>query len=84
MQPAVTSRTASVPVAELEAFIRARMAAAERDRALYDRNQARLNSQLLQGELNMGTAVLAWIERRTATSGEEGEAEEASEAESEG
>jgi hypothetical protein len=56
---------------ELEAFIRARMGAAARDKALYERNGARLNAQLLQGEINMGTAVLDWLSRRRA--GETGE-----------
>lgn len=68
---------------ELEAFIRARMEAAARDKALYERNGARLNAQLLQGEINMGTAVLDWLSRRRAgvpaeqaTEEEEGEAVE--------
>ena len=61
---------------ELTGFIRARMEAAAQDKAIYDRNGARLNGQLLQGELNMGTAVLAWLERRRA-------GEEAPEAEDE-
>ncbi len=56
----------SSPLDDLEAFLRARMTAAAQDKAIYDRNQARLNSQLLQGELNMGTAVLAWLERQRA------------------
>ena len=51
---------------DLAAFIRARMGAAARDKVLYDRSGARLNAQLLQGEMNMGTAVLAWIERAQA------------------
>ncbi len=51
---------------DLAGFIRDRMEAATRDKAIYDRNHARLNGQLLQGELNMGGAVLAWIERRHA------------------
>lgn len=49
---------------DLSAFVRARMAAAARDKALYDRDGARLNGQLLQGEINMGTAVLAWLDRQ--------------------
>ncbi len=56
----------SSPLDDLEAFLRARMTAAAQDKAIYDRNHARLNSQLLQGELNMGTAVLAWLERQRA------------------
>ena len=51
---------------ELARFIRARMEAAAQDKAIYDRNGARLNGQLLQGELNMGTAVLAWLDRQRA------------------
>lgn len=51
---------------DLNAFIRARMAAAAHDKTLYDRNSARLNSQLLQGEINMGSAVLAWLDARQA------------------
>ncbi len=54
------------PLDELETFLRARMTAAAQDKAIYDRNNARLNSQLLQGEINMGTAVLAWLERQRA------------------
>jgi hypothetical protein len=46
---------------DLTGFIRARIDAASRDKVLYDRNNARLNSQILQGEINMGTAVLAWL-----------------------
>lgn len=42
------------------------MEGAARDKVLYDRGGARLNGQLLQGEMNMGTAVLAWIERAQA------------------
>lgn len=65
----------------LSAFIRARMAAAARDKALYDRNGARLNGQLLQGEINMGTAVLAWLEAQRGGDAEssEDEAEDNSE-----
>jgi hypothetical protein len=48
---------------DLTGFIRARMDAAARDKLLYDRNNARLNSQILQGEINMGTAILAWLEK---------------------
>jgi hypothetical protein len=58
-----------VPVSlldELEAFVRARLAAAAQDKALYERNGARLNAQLLQGEINLGTAVLAWLARARA------------------
>jgi hypothetical protein len=51
---------------ELAAFVRTRMDAAARDKVLYDRSGARLNAQLLQGEMNMGAAVLAWIERAQA------------------
>lgn len=51
---------------DLRAFIRARIAAAERDKAIYERNGARLNGQLLQGEINLGTAILAWLDRQAA------------------
>jgi hypothetical protein len=57
-------------VDDLTAFIRARMEAATRDKLLYDRNGARLNGQLLQGEINMGTAILAWLQKRGAAAGE--------------
>ncbi len=56
MQPAL--------IDNLVAFIRERMEAAARDKALYERDGARLNSQLLQGEINMGAAVLAWLQRQ--------------------
>ncbi|MFN8559850.1 MAG: hypothetical protein U0531_21700 [Dehalococcoidia bacterium] len=46
---------------DLIAYIRTRSEAAARDKRLYDRNGARLNAQLLQGEINMGAAVLTWI-----------------------
>lgn len=48
----------------LEALVRDRMRAAALDKAAFERDGQRLNSQLMQGELNMGAAVLAWIERR--------------------
>ena len=51
---------------DLTAFIRSRMAAAAEDKLLYERNGARLNAQVLQGEINMGTAVLTWLERAQA------------------
>jgi hypothetical protein len=68
---------------ELETFIRTRMEAATRDKALYERNGARLNAQLLQGEINMGTAVLDWLSRRRAgaTAEQAAEAEEGETAE---
>ena len=49
---------------ELEAFVRERLRLAMHDKALFERDRQRLNSQLMQGEINMGTAVLGWIERR--------------------
>jgi len=49
---------------DLATFVRTRMDAAARDKILYERNGARLNGQLLQGEINMGAAVLAWLERQ--------------------
>ena len=55
-------------LAELEALIRERMRLAMRDKVLFERDGARLNGQLLQGEINMGAAVISWIERlRTGT-----------------
>jgi hypothetical protein len=53
-------------LAELEALVRERMRLAMRDKVLFDRDGARLNGQLLQGEINMGAAVLSWIERLRA------------------
>jgi hypothetical protein len=53
-------------LAELEALVRERMRLAGRDKALFERDGARLNSQLLQGEINMATAVISWIERLRA------------------
>lgn len=49
---------------DLEAFVRGRLRLAAHDKALFERDGQRLNSQLMQGEINMGSAVLAWIERR--------------------
>lgn len=60
------------------------MAAAAADKALYDRSGARLNGQLLQGELNMGAAVLTWLERRApaqAGAADEGDDEPGEQAE---
>jgi hypothetical protein len=48
----------------LEGFVRERLRLAMEDKVLFERDGQRLNSQLMQGEINMGTAVLAWIERR--------------------
>ena len=53
-------------LAELEVLIRDRMRLAMRDKVLFERESARLNGQLLQGEINMGVAVLSWIERLRA------------------
>ncbi len=64
------------PLDDLAAFIRSRIAAAAHDKALYERDGARLNAQLLQGEINMGTAVLAWLERYRAGETPEEAAEE--------
>ena len=55
--------TSADPLTELEAFVRARMRLAAADKAAFERDGARLNSQLMQGELNMGAAVIGWIER---------------------
>ena len=49
---------------ELEAVVRERMRLAMRDKVLFERDGQRLNSQLMQGEINMGLAVLGWIERQ--------------------
>lgn len=53
-------------MAELAAFVRERMARAAADKRLYEADGARLNAQLLQGEINMGTAILAWLDARTS------------------
>jgi hypothetical protein len=53
-------------LAELEILIRDRMRLAMRDKVLFEREGARLNGQLLQGEINMGAAVISWIERLRA------------------
>ena len=55
---------------DLVAFVRTRMEAAAVDKAIYERNGARLNGQLLQGEINMGNAVLTWLEKQRAGAGE--------------
>ncbi len=52
------------PLGEPEAFVRERMRLAMRDKVLFERDGQRLNSQLMQGEINMGMAVLGWIERQ--------------------
>lgn len=52
------------PLNVLARIVRERMERAAGDKALFERHGQRLNSQLMQGELNMGTAVLAWIERQ--------------------
>lgn len=56
---------------ELEGYVRTRMRLAMQDKVLFDRDRQRLNSQLMQGELNMGTAVLGWIERRRGAAPDE-------------
>lgn len=56
----------STSLDELAEFVRRRMDLAVKDKAIYLRNGARLNEQILQGELNMGGAVLTWIERAQA------------------
>ena len=64
---------------ELEAVVRERMRLAMRDKVLFERDGQRLNSQLMQGEINMGMAVLGWIERQrqgaVAEDGQDGEDE---------
>ena len=54
---------ASDAFSDLEAFVRERMRLAQVDKAAFERDGQRLNSQVMQGELNMGAAVIAWIER---------------------
>ena len=56
--------TQSDVLGELEAVVRERMWLAMRDKVLFERDGQRLNSQLMQGEINMGLAVLGWIERQ--------------------
>lgn len=48
----------------LNLYIRARVEAAARDKLLYEQDGARLNAQLLQGEINMGAAVLEFLARQ--------------------
>jgi hypothetical protein len=55
--------TTTDPLGGLEALVRERMRAALADKAAFEREGQRLNSQLMQGEVNMATAVLGWIER---------------------
>lgn len=47
----------------IEQLVRERMRAALADKSAFERDGQRLNSQLMQGEINMAAAVLAWIER---------------------
>ena len=54
---------ASDAFTDLEAFVRERMRLAQVDKAAFERDGHRLNSQVMQGELNMGAAVIGWIER---------------------
>lgn len=56
--------TQSDVLGELEAVVGERMRLAMRDKVLFERDGQRLNSQLMQGEINMGLAVLGWIERQ--------------------
>jgi|RhiMetdeSRZDD1v2_1073273.scaffolds.fasta_scaffold1059006_2 hypothetical protein len=49
---------------DLEALVRERLRLATHDKFLFERDGQRLNSQLMQGEINMGTAVLGWITLR--------------------
>ncbi len=69
------------PLDELEAFVRERLRLAMRDKTAFDRDGQRLNSQLMQGEINMGTAVIGWIERhhRGAVAESEDDSDEAAE-----
>lgn len=50
-------------LARIGALVRDRMRLALSDKAAFERDGQRLNSQLMQGELNMGTAVLGWLAR---------------------
>jgi len=68
------------PLDELEALVRGRLGSALRDKAAFERDGQRLNSQLMQGEINMGTTVLAWIARRRAGDQAATEDDEADEA----
>lgn len=47
-------------------LVRERMRAAASDKAAFERDGQRLNSQLMQGELNMGAAVLGWLARQAS------------------
>jgi hypothetical protein len=49
---------------DLEALVRERLRLATQDKVLFERDGQRLNSQLMQGEINMGMAVLGWIALR--------------------
>lgn len=49
---------------DLEALVRERLRLATHDKILFERDGQRLNSQLMQGEINMGTVVLGWIALR--------------------
>ncbi len=55
-------------LAGLEALVHERRRRAIHDKALFELHGQRLNSQLMQGEINMGTVVLDWIERSRAGS----------------
>jgi hypothetical protein len=68
---------------DLEALVRARLRLALHDKALFERDGQRLNSQLMQGEVNMATAVLGWIERRRQGAAEDEVDEDAGEIEAE-
>lgn len=50
-------------LARIGALVRERMRLALSDKAAFERDGQRLNSQLMQGELNMGAAVLGWLAR---------------------
>ena len=55
--------TTADALTDLEAFVRERMRLAQIDKAAFERDGHRLNIQVMQGELNMGAAVIGWIER---------------------
>jgi hypothetical protein len=51
------------PLEKLATLVRGRMELALRDKATFEREGQRLNGQLMQGEVNMAAAVLAWIDQ---------------------
>ena len=70
-------------LAELAALVHERRRRAIHDKALFELHGQRLNSQLMQGEINMGTTVLDWIERARSGAAPEPEDEPADDDEAE-